>query len=62
MLFKQIAKDYMQCSICGVRSMNIYDLIFLFKKETGKIRQKLIKNVYLWKDERKRGRGDRRVL
>lgn len=50
MLFKQSANDYMQCAVSCVRSMNIYDFVFLFRKETGKINQKLIKNVYLWKD------------
>lgn len=40
MLFKQIAKDYVQCSISGVRSMNIYDLVFLFKKRNRKDKTK----------------------
>lgn len=53
-LFKQSANDYMQCAVSCVRSMNIYDFVFLFRKETGKINQKLIK---MFTCGRMRGKG-----
>lgn len=49
MLFKQSAKDYIQCAVSCVRSMNIYDLVFLFRKENRKDKPKANKNVDLWK-------------